>query len=172
MQRSREQKEALNAIRGARNRAAGKNFEALIEAACRAYKAQGIADIDKTPEPTRQLGRMDRAGRFSACYEKRAQPDFKGTVKGGRSIVFEAKHTSTEKMSRDVVLDQQAASLEAHRKLGAYCFVLVGFGYDDFFRIPWDVWKNMKEIYGRQYVRPEDIGEFRVPVKNGLPMFL
>ena len=33
---SREQKAAMNAIRGAQNRAAGKNFETLIETACRA----------------------------------------------------------------------------------------------------------------------------------------
>lgn len=169
---SREQKAAMNAIRGAQNRAAGKNFEALIETACRAYRRQGIADIDKTPEPTRQLGRMDRTGRFSACYEKRAQPDFKGTIKGGKSVVFEAKHTSTGKMSRNVVLEQQAASLDMHESLGAWCFVLIGFGLDEYYRIPWQVWKSMKSIYGRQYVKPEDIEEYRVGVVNGLPQFL
>lgn len=172
MQTARTQKAAMNAIRGARNRAEGKNFEALIEAACRMYKTNGVADIDKTPEPTRQLGKMDRLGRFSACYEKRAQPDFKGTVKGGRSVVFEAKHTSTEKMSKNVVLEQQAASLDKHESLGAWCFVLIAFGYCEYFRIPWAVWKDMKNIYGRQYVKPDDIEEYRVEVINGLPAFL
>lgn len=162
----------MNAIRGARNRAAGEHFEMLIKAACEMYRRRGIADIDKTPEPIRQLGKMDRSGRFMACYEKRAQPDFKGTINGGESVVFEAKYTSTDKMSKNVVLEQQADSLDNHQSLGAWCFILISFGCGEYFRIPWDAWKDMKARYGRQYVKPDDIEEYRVRVVNNIPHFL
>lgn len=151
-----------NIVRGAQNKAAGRCFEQFILAACSYYRENGIADIDKTPEPIKQLTGKDKRGQFKACYEKRAQPDFKGTLKGGRSVAFEAKYTSTDRMSQSVVLPQQEESLNSHEALGATCFVLVGFGLDNCFRIPWAAWKNMKGLYGRKYITPEDVPEFRV----------
>ncbi len=43
-----------NQIKGARNRIYGKAFEQIIETACRWYSDQGIAEIEKTPEPMRK----------------------------------------------------------------------------------------------------------------------
>ena len=169
---ARIQQQVRNAIQGAQNREAGKMFERQIEDACDHYRATGAADIEKTPEPIRQLGKKDGAGRFMACYEKRAQPDYKGTLEGGRSIVFEAKHTSTEKMEQKVVLEQQAQALDRHEKLGAACFVIVSFGLTDFYRVPWKAWKNMKDAYGRQYIRKEDVEQYRVKRAGGLIDFL
>ena len=164
----------VNAVRGAQNRAAGKLFEQVIKTACERYRHEGRAEIEKTPEPIRQLGDMDRNGRFRACYEKRAQPDFKGTLKGGRSVVFEAKFTSAERMGQDVVLPQQAEALDRHMKLGAECFILVGFGLDDCYSVPWTVWRNMKEHFGRKYVTPKDLRErgFAVQYRGGVLRFL
>ena len=168
----RTQRRARNAIQGARNRVAGKSFEAVIEAACEHYRAQGLADIAKMPEPVRQLGGKDGNGHFLACYEKRAQPDFKGTLSGGKSIVFEAKYTSTEKMARDVVLTQQEEALDSHAAMGAVCFVLVAFGVGDVYRVPWSVWSKMKEVYGRKYIKREDVERWRVPYRGGVLDFL
>lgn len=40
-------------------------------------------------------------GRFLACYTKAGQPDFKGTLTGrGRAVVFEAKHTDSDKIDQ------------------------------------------------------------------------
>ena len=36
---------------GARSRAEGAGFESLINSACEYYRTNGIADIEKTPEP-------------------------------------------------------------------------------------------------------------------------
>lgn len=30
------------------------------------------------------------------------------------------------------------------------------------FFIPWNVWRDMKEMYGRQYLKPDDIEEYKV----------
>lgn len=164
--------DALAQIRGAQNRAAGSYFEGLIRNACNRYRETGYADIDKTPEPTKQLTKMDRRGQFTACYEKRAQPDFNGTLTGGRSIVFEAKFTNTGKMKQDVVLPQQAESLDRHESLGAICFVVAGFGMNVVYRVPWYVWKRMKEELGRKYMTPDDWPKFRVKQKRGIIDFL
>ena len=163
---------AKRAMQGAQNKAAGRYFEQIIGAACSYYRDNGIADIDKTPEPTKQLTGKNSKGQFTACYEKRAQPDFKGTVAGGQSVVFEAKFTSTEKMSQSVVLPQQEESLDRHAALGASCFVLVGFGMNDWFRIPWTVWKEMKQVFGRKYITQADVEQYRVKRNLGVMDFL
>ena len=160
------------ALRGKQNRAAGALFEQMIDAACRYYRQAGIAEIEKTPEAMKPLGHQNGKGQFLACYVKKAQPDFKGTLKGGCSIVFEAKITSADKIQQSVVLDQQADALERHRKLGARCFILVSFDFQTFFCIPWEVWQDMKQIYGRKYLRPADIPEYEVKLYRGMLDFL
>lgn len=160
------------AIRGRQNKAAGALFEQMIEAACREYRQAGIAEIEKTPEAMKPLGHQNGRGQFMACYVKKAQPDFKGTLRGGGSIVFEAKFTSTRKIQQSVLLEQQAEALERHRILGAQCFVLVSFDFQSFFKIPWEVWRDMKEIYGRKYLLLEDIPEYRVKLTRGMIDFL
>jgi recombination protein U len=159
-------------LRGKQNRAVGAMFEQMIDAACRYYRQAGIAEIDKTPEAMKPLGHQNGKGQFLACYTKKAQPDFKGTLKGGCSIVFEAKITSAEKMQQSVVLKQQAEALERHRKLGAQCFILISFSFQKFYRVPWVVWRDMKEKYGRKYIKPEDIPQYEVKLFRGMIDFL
>lgn len=79
-------------ITGKQARAAGNYFENMISASCEYYRDRGIAKIEKTPEPMKPLGAKNRKGQFLACYTKQAQPDYGGTLKGGQSIYFEAKH--------------------------------------------------------------------------------
>ena len=79
------------------NRAQGKLFEERIDAALAYYDRLGVASVEKTPEPMRPLKRLSE-GRFVAVFEKPAQPDYKGTLQGGRAVVFEAKHTTTGQM--------------------------------------------------------------------------
>ena len=52
------------------------------------------------------------------------QPDYKGTLRNGFSIVFEAKHTDTDRIKRAVITDEQEKRLDKHLALGAECFVL------------------------------------------------
>ena len=140
--------------------AQGQHFEREILAGCRIYQQHGIAMIDKTPEPFRVL-KKSQNGMFTGRFSTPAQPDFQGTLKGGQSIVFEAKRTGKDRITRNVLTDTQMDMLEKHNRLGALCGVCVNI-QDDFFFIPWNVWRDMKEMYGRQYLKAEDIEEYKV----------
>lgn len=158
---------------GARSRAEGAGFEAIISSACDYYRAIGRADIEKTPEPMKPLGGADRAGRFLACYTKQAQPDYKGILKGGRAINFEAKHTDSDCMTADRVSDAQALRLSRTESLGGVAFVLCSFYGRDFYRVPWPVWRDMKRLFGRKYITPADLAEYRIRVAApGVLLFL
>lgn len=88
------------------NNAQGHFFESAIKAACTLYSDRERADVDKTPEPFRVLEKS-RDGKFKGRFTARAQPDFQGTLDGGRSIVFEAKYTTTDRLKWDVLTQEQ-----------------------------------------------------------------
>ena len=144
----------------------------MIEAACQHYRLKEIAEITKTPEPMKPLSRPNSKGQFTACYTKQAQPDYKGTLKGGRAVVFEAKHTDSDRMQQSVISPEQEKQLDRHAALGAECFVMVSFGFQQFFKVPWEVFRDMKARYGRKYITPEDVQEYRVRYIGGVLQFL
>lgn len=160
------------ALAGRRSRFAGNCWEQMIEESCKHYRLAGVAEITKTPEPMKPLGRPNNRGQFLACYTKQAQPDYKGTVKGGQAIVFEAKHTDADRLQQSVVSEEQEAQLNRYAALGAECFVMVSFGFQQFFKIPWEVFRDMKGIYGRKYITPEDVQEYRIRYIGGVLRFL
>lgn len=157
---------------GRRSRVAGEYWENVIEAACQHYRLKEIAEITKTPEPMKPLSRPNSKGQFTACYTKQAQPDYKGTLKGGRAVVFEAKHTDSDRMQQSVISPEQEKQLDRHAALGAECFVMVSFGFQQFFKVPWEVFRDMKARYGRKYITPEDVQEYRVRYIGGVLQFL
>lgn len=158
---------------GARSRAEGAGFESIISSACDYYRAIGRADIEKTPEPMKPLGGADRSGRFLACYTKQAQPDYKGVLSGGRAVVFEAKHTDTGRLMHNRVSPAQAACLRRISQLGGIAFVLCSFNGREFYRIPWQIWEDMKDVFGRKYIAPADVKAYRVRVAApGVLLFL
>lgn len=154
--------------KGLESRRAGENFENLIAASLKWYEDKGVACVEKTPEPMKPLRAPNRQGQFLACYVKAGQPDFKGTLDGGRSVVFEAKHTDDDRIKYGRLTDEQVEKLSMHHKLGAAAFVLVSFGLQDFFRIPWEVWRDMKTIYGRKYIKQQECEPYRVQYISGV----
>ena len=160
---------------GKRSRAAGGFWEELLEDSCEYYSLMHKAEITKTPEPMKPIGPKNQKGQFLACYTKQAQPDYKGTIKGGRTVMFEAKFTSTGKMEQSRVLQGQADYLEGHQKLGARCYVIAGFGSGAVYRFPWNIWRDMKKHFGRKYVTEADVGitAYLVPVtRDGVLLLL
>lgn len=143
------------------NNAQGHSFEKAIERACAIYAQAGIAQIEKTPEPFRVMSKAKSGGVFQGRFTARAQPDFQGTMAGGRSIVFEAKYTTTDRLRRDVLTERQMEALGQHGKIGAMAFVCAGV-QDRFFAVPWIRWQSMKEFWGRQYVTANDLEPYRV----------
>ncbi len=151
------------------NNAQGQAFEGYIKAACELYRQRERADIEKTPEPFRVTSK-ERNGIFTGRFTALAQPDFEGTLAGGRSIVFEAKYTTTDKLKRGILTDTQMNTLARRERFGAVTGVCAGIN-DKFYFVPWAVWRDMKERYGRQYVTAEDIEPYRVRF-TGAVLFL
>lgn len=161
-------KDIQRSYKGLQSKRAGDQFEALIEASLIWYELQELACAQKTPEPTKQLSKPNKRGQFLACYVKAAQPDFQGTLPGGRSVVFEAKHTDGEKIEYSRLTGEQIEKLRLHHKLGAAAFVLVSFGLQDFYRIPWEVWRDMRSIYGRKHMKQPECEPYRVQYTAGV----
>lgn len=164
-----DNKKAIEAYRNLKNNAYGRSFEQGIEYACKHYIDYGLAVINKTPEPFRVTKKF-KAGVFQGRFTAKAYPDFQGTLRNGKSIIFEAKYTSTEVIRKNVITDNQAEVLDKHFKFGAIAGVCVGI-QDRYFFVPWDIWRNMKEIIGKQSARAEDLKEWEVPWRKGV-MFL
>lgn len=148
------------------NNAKGHFFEKEIENACKRYKEDKVASIDKTPEPFRVLEKNHKTGIFRGRFIAHAQPDFKGSLKGGKSIVFEAKYTSTDRIKAAVITKEQEKALEEHYELGAVVGVCVGI-IDRYFFVPWRIWRDMKEHIGRKSASVEDLKKYEVPYRYG-----
>lgn len=89
---------AMRQAQNRQNNALGLLFEDLVTAGCEYYGEKGTAQIRKTPEDFRVLKKERGAngkynGKFKGQFLKNAQPDFQGTLPGGRSVVFETKTT-------------------------------------------------------------------------------
>lgn len=160
-------------IAGIKAKNNGRAFEARLEAAFEYYRLRGEALIEKTPEPVKQLGAMDKQGRFLACYEKRAQPDYKGVYLStgdysedvGACIVFEAKYTSGMKIPLNRVAPHQLNALLEYEKLGAEAFIIVGFGDGSVARYSANKWdRYMRD--GCASFAPDD--GFPIPQKGGI----
>lgn len=159
-------------LQGKVNRAQGAAFEDVVNASCLYYELQGEAYIEKTPEPMKVIQAMDRSrGIFKAVFQKPAQPDYKGTMKGGQAICFEAKHTEADRIKQSAVTPEQRDALDKHQAMGAYCFVLVSLGHR-FYRVPWSHWKAMKTFCGHKYMNQKDLEPYEVFYIAGVIRFL
>ena len=84
--------------------------------------------------------------------------------------MFEAKYTTTDRMKRAAVTDEQMKCLQHHHERGALAAVCVGI-QNNFFFVPWLIWDDMKNLFKRQYVTAGDLQDFRVKF-NGSVLFL
>lgn len=153
-----------------RNNADGQRLEGRIQAACGYYRDQGRAYVEKIPEPFRTTHTY-RDGTFTGRFIANAQPDFMGILADGRGICFEAKHTGADRINQSVVTKTQWETLENFFRAGASSGVCVGFPDMEAF-IPWPVWRNMKELYGRKYMTREEAEQYRIQYYNGYALFL
>lgn len=161
-------------LQGKINHGLGQSFEEQIEAICEVYKLNQLAMIEKTPEPMKILKHIEN-GHFETVFTKSAQPDFKGTIKGGRTVVFDAKFTEKDRITYQALSDFQREALLNYSRLGAISFVLVGFMDNRMYRVPIDEWASMKENFGRKYIKQEELEEMKVRAlcgKNGVIDFL
>lgn len=161
-------KSVQRSLQGLQSKRAGEQFETMIEDSLKWYELRGEACVEKTPEPMKPLSKPNKRGQFLACYVKAGQPDFKGTLTSGRSVVFEAKHTDSDRIEYSRLTSEQIEKLSTHHALGAAAFVLVSFGLQDFYRIPWEVWRDMKDIYGRKHMKQPECEPYRMQYTAGV----
>lgn len=166
-----DHKAALRSLRGAQNRAEGNAFEEYIEKSCKHYSDTAVAFIEKTPEPF-QITRALPQGKFEGYFSKKAQPDYKGTLRGGKTIVFDAKATSTEKIELSALTTEQQECLSMHMLLGAEAGVLLCYSFRDFAYIPFETFMRAKELNGHKHWTVEESKAFAVRMKNGYLDFL
>ena len=63
--------------------------------------------------------------------------------------------------------------IDKYEKMGAKCYVIVSIGFQRFYRVPWSVWKTMKERYGHKYMSADnELEPFRVPYTGFIVRFL
>ncbi len=150
---------------GRRSKAAGETFERWLSEACGFYLQNGWAHIEKTPEPFHITGK-GRDGVVHGYYEKKGQPDYKGILCDGTGIMFEAKHTDSDRIHQDVVTDAQWKNLDVYERFGAHCYVMVSIRLEKFYRVPWGIWKQMKGLFGHKYMSEQELEAYRLKEKQ------
>lgn len=161
----------MNRIRGRKAKSNGARFELVIEHACSVYAHKGIAMIEKTPEPLKMI-RAGRGSEVVAVFEKKAQPDFQGTLQGGRSIVFEAKHTNDTNIKFDRITATQHKYLTKHELLGASVYIIISFNFKRFFLVPYYHWVCLEEALNKKSVNVQDLKEYEIDLERGFLNFL
>ena len=152
------------------SRERGKAFEDRIDASLEYYRSRGYAAVEKTPEPMKPIKPLGD-GKFIACYVKKAQADYKGLVKGGRTVIFEAKYTDSDRLSQDRVTQEQTDYLNERAALGARCYVIGGFSSGNVYLIPWGIWCSMKDLFGHKYATEKDLENCKIKTGwNGVLM--
>lgn len=157
------------AQRNRRSNARGRGFENLLMKGCQHYQNRGTAVINKVYEPyicTKVL----RDGKFTGRFLDRAEPDFKGVLDGGRAVAFEAKSTSKSRIQYNALTSTQLDWLREQYDMGALAFVAIDI-QGRFFSIPYPVWADMKNIFGKKFLVPGDIEEYEV-IFDGKPLLL
>ena len=149
-----------------------QQFEEQIDAAFEYYRNQGRAIIEKTPEPMLPIKTLALENLLLSTQSKHNRT-IKVSLQCGQAVIFEAKFTSADRMEQSRVLQSQAEYLTHYQYLGARCFIVAGFASNGVYRLPWDVWRNMKERFGRKYITESDLQEYRVlTAQNGALLLL
>lgn len=174
VQKENNYKSPKRQLQGKINRELGKCFEDQIEDISEAYKLNKLAIIEKTPEPMKILRHIEN-GHFETVFTKSAQPDFKGTIKGGKTVVFDAKFTESDRITYQALSDYQREMLLSYDELGAMAFILVGFFDGSMYKIDIKQWSCMKQNFGRKYIKQIELDEFGMKIRksqNGIMDFL
>jgi recombination protein U len=157
---------AAYAAQGRAARKAGGDFESYLLNLFELYSNYGIMHVEKTPEPMKII-RPAGPGQFLACFEKSAQPDFKGTLRGGRTIVLEAKHTDADRILQSALTDNERDELATYYRMGAVAGVIVSFGLKKFCYVPYIAWAHMEQFAGYKHIKAADYGRWEAPFLSG-----
>lgn len=112
----------------------GMITEEIVEISCNQYQDRNLAVIRKVPTPVKVLS--NKGGRVTGFYEKKSTVDFEGTLKGGRSVAFEAKQTKGISLSLNNISKHQIDYMKDVVKMDGIAFVLICFSeLDKYYRL-------------------------------------
>jgi recombination protein U len=121
--------------RSSRRGKRGQALEKLIEVASDQYRIKGRARIDKVPTPMKTY-------KGKTFYDSKSTVDFSGTIKGGRSVDFDAKATKDPRLpvtDETHIRPHQIEYLREKHQLGGIAFLLVEFTEkNEHYVIPYD----------------------------------
>ncbi len=146
----------------------GRNLEELVNFQNQRYFAQGIANIQKISTPWKVIRQGERI--VSAFPEGKSTLDFRGTVKGGIPVSFDAKESEDERgLPLKHIQPHQIDYIRSALPLGEVSFILccikplgeiyVSHGAD-VLRL-WDLWQKNKGKRGYNLIPAEEM--HRVP---------
>lgn len=151
----------------------GMGFEQFIRYANSRYEHEGLAVIAKIP--TEFIPLRDRSGSiYSAKVEHKSEVDFIGRYKQ-YPIAIEAKETSTDSIRFDRVEPHQAEFMNKfNSQEGTIGIVLLSFGLNKFYAVPWAFWSMAQKLRNEQNDRNTSIliaafnQEWEIPKKKSV----
>lgn len=151
----------------------GVDFENLIEFSNRQYEARGLAIVNKRPTPVKIMQKLN-GGWIKGFLDKQSTVDFDGTIRGGRSIVFEAKQIKKEnRFDLKNIEPHQVDYLAKCHALGAISFLLIEFaGLKTVYLLPYETLKyywerRQKGARGTQSIPLSDLEVNAWVVRSG-----
>lgn len=143
----------------------------MIEQANGLYDLKKFARVTKSNEPitvTRIIKGQIRAGFFAS----KSDPDYSGTLSGGQSVVFEAKHSSGTNIPFEQVKPHQERELLKHKRLGSKSFILISFHFKRFYKVDIDDWVKLKDEVGKKSLNEKDLEPYEFEKVNGYVDYL
>ena len=104
----------------------GLAFEAQLDELHKHYRHAGRAVVVKVPAPYRVVKKLPK-GRFTGAFEAAGPPDYAGVIEG-RAVAFDAKQTSGDRWSFDLLADHQARYLDGFQLQDAFAFLVLTLG--------------------------------------------
>lgn len=147
---------------GQRAAAAGSALEASLEQHHAAAALLKLAEVRRVSPHVLHLGPGRLPGTFSARFDAPGGCDYRGTLRGGRALVAEAKSTQGATLAWSDFTEAERADMAAASELGALCLVLWRSAeLAALFAVPWQAMPWKKSGAG-QGVRAVDVEEWRV----------
>lgn len=157
---------SMGKVRRARASSAAGKAGAALERALDEHHAHalrmGLAEVRRVSPHVLHLGPGLLPGTFSARFDGDGGCDRRGTLRGGRALIVEAKSTAAGNLAWSEFTAAELADLETATQLGALCLVV--WERRDLcalFAVPWDAMPWVVNGKGRS-VRAEDLDGWRV----------
>ncbi len=153
---------ARNQLRGAKAQQAGEGWEAWLARQHQVARQRGIARIRKVSPWVKILKKLGM-GRFMVAFTGDNGCDYLGPLRGGRTLVAEAKASDDPRLGRSAFDQHQLDDLDAAAALGALALALVQLRVDGRLRrfaAPWPL--NWRERGNGAGVGLEELGPWEI----------